>query len=327
MAASASAADVIRRLWPLCWLGCCCWAALAVGATGGPVRQHWATPIFEDVLDGGLAQAAAVEGGAGALNIRLGALALELEARAGGRGERKSNAGGWQSAPLALTANPPLAELGAAVLGAARWFITEGLGDDVRRQRALAAGEYKLEVAAMWLNVNRGGDYNHAHIHTDSFLSGVYYVDPGPVRPSFVAMVVCVGVRHVAYVCPCCGVWNGVGDALPAPWPRTQAPHAELVLADPRVQIQQFEYMGWWGMGVHARVSPAPAKLVLFPSWLSHRVEATPPPPPAHSTSASAAPGEGAGSAQRISVSFNLRFAPDKAKPRPNMCGAVGGGT
>ena len=29
------------------------------------------------------------------------------------------------------------------------------------------------------MNVNRVGDYNYGHVHTDSFLSGVYYADPG----------------------------------------------------------------------------------------------------------------------------------------------------
>lgn len=127
----------------------------------------------------------------------------------------------------------------------------------------------KLGVAALWFNVNRAGDYNHAHIHTDSFLSGVYYVDAGP------------------------------------------APAAELVLLDPRVQIQQFEYMGWFGMGQHRRVRPQSGKLVLFPSWLSHRVEATPDgniDTNISNMAPSAAEAGSFDSGARISVSFNLQL-------------------
>ena len=65
--------------------------------------------------------------------------------------------------------------------------------------------------------------YNNPHVHTDSFLSGVYYVQVGP-RPR-----------------------GGGGE------------HAgsTLVLSDPRVQLQQFEYFDWCA----ASIPPAPSRL------------------------------------------------------------------
>ena len=186
-------------------------------------------------------------------------------------GETKSNAGGWQSPPLPLhDGSPqfaPLRELAEHVREAGLWFISDGLGDDLRRQSALATGEYKLELAAMWMNINRGGDYNHAHTHPDSFLSGVYYAQAGGSDS---------GSAHS----------DGGG---------------ELVLHDPRLpQLQQFEYMGWYGLGAHRRIAPAAGKLVLFPSWLLHRVDAM----------ATTASGEAQLESERVSISFNLQFFP-----------------
>ena len=35
----------------------------------------------------------------------------------------------------------------------------------------------KLQICDYWWNINNKGDYNHAHHHRDSILSGVYYID------------------------------------------------------------------------------------------------------------------------------------------------------
>ena len=124
----------------------------------------------------------------------------------------------------------------------------------------------RLEMVSVWLNANRRHDYNVPHTHTDSFLSGVFWVS----------------------------VSEGAAES------------SELVLSDPRVQLQQFEYHDWFGMGLQRRIVPTPGKLVLWPSWLSHRVEPV---------ADDAKPLESEQS-ERISVSFNLGFGP--AEPRPN---------
>ena len=218
-----------------------------------PVTHHWATPIWEDELAAGIRRE---------LEPRLTALARELEGSV--PSARKSNVGGWQSPPLSRRDHPALATLAEHILTAATLFVSEGLGADMRRQRALLDGEYRLEMVSVWLNANRRHDYNVPHTHTDSFLSGVYFVSISEGTES-----------------------------------------SELVLSDPRVQLQQFEYHDWFGMGLQRRIVPTPGKLVLWPSWLSHRVE-----PVADDAALESEQSE------RISVSFNLAFGP--AEPRPN---------
>lgn len=232
----------------------------AAGGPTGAVTHSWATPVFEDTLAPHISEA---------LRPQLVKLVQQLQA-AQPKGTRKSNVGGWQSEPLAAVhgSDSGLAELTDHILEAARWFISDGLGDDMRRQRALITGEYQLEVASIWLNVNRPLDYNNPHVHTDSFLSGVFYVEVGPQASD------------------------------------PEEHGSVLVLSDPRVQLQQFEYFDWYGMGVQRRIRPAPGKLVMFPSWLMHRVE--PVPALADSERAQAELMSDA----RISVSFNLVFRP-----------------
>lgn len=55
-------------------------------------------------------------------------------------------------------------------------------------------------------------------------------------------------------------------------------------------------------MGVQRRVDPSPGRLVLFPSWLVHRVEPCP----------DGDDGLDETEAPRVSVSFNLVFAPSQ---------------
>lgn len=195
---AAPSAAQLGRLLPLLGL------LLASCATSSrsPISQSWATPIFEDELAPSIAAA---------LRLPLLELAAELEGTQPA-GRRKSNVGGWQSAPLPLGvgSNPVVDQLAEHILDAARWFVAEGLGDDLRRQRALLNGEYRLELASLWLNVNRPRDYNNPHVHTDSFLSGVYYVQVGPQPLD------------------------------------EESGGSTLVLSDPRVQLQQFEYFDWY---------------------------------------------------------------------------------
>ena len=226
----------------------------------GAVTQSWGTPVFEDTLAPHISEA---------LRPELVNAARELQA-AQPTGTRKSNVGGWQSKPISLEpgSNTALAKLADHILEAAKWYVSDGLGDDMRRQRALVTGEYQLDIASIWVNVNRPRDYNNPHVHTDSFISGVFYVEVGPQ-------------------------------------PSDQGDHGSvLVLSDPRVQLQQFEYFDWYGMGVQRRIHPAPGKLVMFPSWLMHRVD--PVPGPEDGKSKAPATDNDA----RISVSFNLVFRP-----------------
>ena len=81
----------------------------------GPVHHSWSTPILEDRLDSPGPD----------LNTKLAALALRLEAEF--PTEHKSNAGGWQSAPVTIDDYEPLQQLRDNLLTAAQWFVFEGL--------------------------------------------------------------------------------------------------------------------------------------------------------------------------------------------------------
>lgn len=102
-----------------------------------------------------------------------------------------------------------------------------------------------------WINVNRAGDCNVLHCHPGSFLSATYYVQvPQDMQGG------------------------------------------EIVFRDPRgPAVAMYETPGielpWVGSGTGIPFSPATGHLLLFPSWLEHRVERF----------------EGAG--ERISIAFN----------------------
>jgi uncharacterized protein (TIGR02466 family) len=102
-----------------------------------------------------------------------------------------------------------------------------------------------------WINVNRAGDYNVLHCHPGCFVSATYYVK--------------------------------VPQAMKG---------GEIVFRDPRgPAVAMYETPGidlpWVGTGTGIPFSPATGHLLLFPSWLEHRVERF----------------EGAG--ERISIAFN----------------------
>ena len=112
-----------------------------------------------------------------------------------------------------------------------------------------------LELLSIWINVNRPHHYNIAHTHSDCFMSGVYYVTTG--RP--------------------------INDLDPP---------AALLLSDPRLQVSStYDYAGWFGMQKNEIKQPKPGKLILFPSWLTHRVEPV-----------------GIDEKERISISFNIQL-------------------
>jgi uncharacterized protein (TIGR02466 family) len=102
-----------------------------------------------------------------------------------------------------------------------------------------------------WLNVNKPGDFNTLHSHPGCFLSATYYVK------------------------------------VPA-----SMQGGEIYFRDPRgPAVAMYETPGielpWIGSGVGIPITPVTGKLLLFPSWLEHRVE----------------PFEGEG--ERISIAFN----------------------
>ena len=102
-----------------------------------------------------------------------------------------------------------------------------------------------------WINVNREGDHNILHCHPGCFVSATYYVK----------------------------VPEGMKGG-------------EIVFRDPRgPAVAMYETPGidlpWVGTGTGVPFAPSTGYLVIFPSWLEHRVE----------------PFQGAG--ERISVAFN----------------------
>jgi uncharacterized protein (TIGR02466 family) len=88
-----------------------------------------------------------------------------------------------------------------------------------------------------WINVNRPGDFNNLHSHPGCFLSATYYVK--------------------------------VPDGMKG---------GEIYFRDPRgPAVAMYETPGielpWVGNGVGIPIVPATGKLLIFPSWLEHRVE------------------------------------------------------
>src|SRR6266566_7087522 len=102
-----------------------------------------------------------------------------------------------------------------------------------------------------WMNVNRAGDFNMLHSHPGCFLSATYYVKVPPTMRG-----------------------------------------GEIFFRDPRgPAVAMYETPGidlpWVGSGLGVPFSPAEGRLLLFPSWLEHRVERF------------------TGTGERISIAFN----------------------
>ena len=102
-----------------------------------------------------------------------------------------------------------------------------------------------------WININKPGDFNTLHSHPGCFLSATYYVK------------VPAGMKG-----------------------------GEIFFRDPRgPAVAMYETPGidlpWVGSGLGIPISPGIGKLLIFPSWLEHRVETF------------------AGDGERISIAFN----------------------
>jgi uncharacterized protein (TIGR02466 family) len=97
----------------------------------------------------------------------------------------------------------------------------------------LDLSRHNLIISQMWANVNGINSYNKSHQHPDSFISGVYYL----TSPKNSGNIVFEDPRN--------------------PWCILQGSYTEL------------NYFS----ATEVQYEPSPGLLILFPSYLSHRVE------------------------------------------------------
>ena len=95
--------------------------------------------------------------------------------------------------------------------------------------------DIKPRLGNMWANINPPGGYNNSHIHPNSLFSGVYYI-------------------------------------------KAQPNSGRLSLMDPRPGVQTTMPMGKQGkipreLWRETYYDPIPGRLIMFPSWLWHKVE------------------------------------------------------
>ena len=169
--------------------------------------------------------------------------------QAGNDGVQKSNTGGWHSNDDMLRWAPDEAK---ALLGAAMALCAKYTAD------IHPAGKRDFEFNAnMWANINRKGHANAEHTHPGCLWSGAYYVDDG-LEDSL----------------------NAGGEIVfeDPRYPMTAMYQPSLVVREPSGDPQYSQ---------HA-VTPISGMMVMFPSWLRHKVRVY------H------------GNRYRISVAFNL---------------------
>ena len=98
---------------------------------------------------------------------------LKLQSTSAGR--QVSNAGGWQSSDLELTAT----ELKPLVDAVVERFNT------LHEHYGFTSTMHQ-EISNAWANINQKGDYNLPHTHAGNFFSAVYYVkcdeQSGPIE-------------------------------------------------------------------------------------------------------------------------------------------------
>ena len=95
--------------------------------------------------------------------------------------------------------------------------------------------DIKAKLGNMWANINPPGGYNNSHIHPNSLFSGVYYI-------------------------------------------KAQPNSGRLSVMDPRPGVQQFMPTRKKGklpreLWRETLYEPVPGRLIMFPSWLWHKVE------------------------------------------------------
>lgn len=160
------------------------------------------------------------------LSQRLRELILQRAEEGGGL--VKSNVGGWHSATDFLRWQD-------AAPGALFELVAGAVKDYAAVERRVDATALELSVTAeAWANVARRGDYNKPHVHPNSNISGVYYVD--------------------------------CGDA-----PDNHPNSGVIEFLDPRQRPGMFETEGTVPFDAY-RVRPQAGLLLLFPAWLYHYV-------------------------------------------------------
>lgn len=155
------------------------------------------------------------------INAHILSVLEELERN--GRAITRSNVGGWHSAAnLHLTDD--LAEI-RRIIGNACAGCASYLSFDFDR--------FELFFQEMWLNRNGPGDFNKAHVHPNSILSGAYYAKV-PEKSGNIEF------------------YDPVRERVMATFP---------VKARTRINTQAMEYKGKEGL------------LLIFPGWLQHSVQ------------------------------------------------------
>lgn len=167
-------------------------------------------------------------------------------------GVRHSNRGGWQSCDNFFDWAGRAGQALYAIIDEAANNITMVNGaNGLERQRM------KWRVNA-WANINGPGNGNDMHCHPGAFWSGCFYVDDGGIN----------GRDHI-------------GGAIEFYDPRGPLPMAYNPLVKMAIK-------GCITAGLGERIFPQNGRLLIFPSWLLHAVQAY------------------EGDARRISVAFNL---------------------
>ena len=156
-------------------------------------------------------------------NTKLKQYAYSLKSKSEGR--TVSNIGGWQSENINLKAKE-----------------TKALFDNIEN----SANQYKdkigfnksvlLKITNAWININGYKDYNNNHIHPNSLISGVYYIQSNDKSGNIV-------FRHPA------------GELMQYDW--------KFYFMDKN--LNECTSNSWW-------LPPENQKLYLFPSWLHHGV-------------------------------------------------------
>lgn len=144
-----------------------------------------------------------------------------LELHEQDKGRIRSNVGGWQSENLEKDSR--LDELLSEILFHSDYFLRELTLD------------FETGITNLWININKYRDYTKEHLHPNSKLSGVYYVDV-PEKSGDIIFL------HPSY------------DLLGYDWNCKSTIGSDYVSSG-------------------KKLSPKNGTLVLFPSWLRHLVE------------------------------------------------------
>ena len=127
--------------------------------------------------------------------------------------------------------------------------LINAINQEAEKYRKIISYKYPLRIISLWININDYKDYNVQHTHPQCVASGVYYLTQN---------------------------------------------NSEIVFINPALPAIEYD----WGRGVIEnynehnsatwRITPVEDQLLIFPSWLAHRVESN------------------LSKNSRISISFNL---------------------